>query len=84
MHCEQAKRSRIGDTHRLRSSLQFWHINNQSLLYFFLLATEQVASSSPGSVGYSIQFRNLSTPLTYIWPAAPYNKFNVKINFNFS
>ena len=32
-HCGRAKRSRISDTHRLRSSLQFRYINNQSLLY---------------------------------------------------
>ena len=31
-HCGRAKRSRISDTHRLRSSLQFRYINNQSLL----------------------------------------------------
>ena len=29
-HCGRAKRSRISDTHRLRSSLQFRYINNQS------------------------------------------------------
>ena len=29
-HCGRAKRSRISDTHRLRSSLQFGYINNQS------------------------------------------------------
>ena len=33
-HCGRAKRSRISDTHRLRSSLQFRYINNQSSLYF--------------------------------------------------
>ena len=33
-HCGWAKRSRISDTQRLRSSLQFHYINNQSLLYF--------------------------------------------------
>ena len=32
-HCGRAKRSRISDTHRLRSSLQFRYINNQSLLF---------------------------------------------------
>ena len=31
-HCGRAKRSRISDTHRLRSSLQFRYINSQSLL----------------------------------------------------
>ena len=31
-HCGRAKRSRISDTHRLRSSLQFRYINNQTLL----------------------------------------------------
>ena len=30
-HCGGAKRSRISDTHRLRSSLQFRYINNSSL-----------------------------------------------------
>ena len=34
-HCGRAKRSRISDTHRLRSSLQFRYINNQSLLFTF-------------------------------------------------
>ena len=33
-HCGWAKWSRISDTHRLRSSLQFRYINNQSLLHF--------------------------------------------------
>ena len=32
-HCGRAKRSRISDTHRSRSSLQFRYINNQSLLF---------------------------------------------------
>ena len=32
-HCGWAKRSRISDTHRLWSSLQFRYINNQSLLF---------------------------------------------------
>ena len=32
-HCGRPKRSRISDTHRLRSSLQFRYINNQSLLF---------------------------------------------------
>ena len=36
-HCGRAKRSRISDTHRLRSSLQFRYINNQSLLFIFLV-----------------------------------------------
>ena len=31
-HCGRTKRSRISDTHRLRWSLQFRYINNQSLL----------------------------------------------------
>ena len=35
-HCGRAKRSRISDTHRLRWSLQFRYINNQSLLYSVL------------------------------------------------
>ena len=35
-HCGRAKRSRISDTHRLRSSFQFRYINNQSLLHFLL------------------------------------------------
>ena len=35
-HCGRAKRSRISDTHRLRSSLQFRYINNQSLLFYFI------------------------------------------------
>ena len=35
-HCGRAKWSRISDTHRLRSSLQFRYINNQSLLFTFL------------------------------------------------
>ena len=34
-HCRRAKRSRISDTHRLRSSLQFRFINNQSLHFTF-------------------------------------------------
>ena len=34
-HCGRAMRSRISDTHRLRSSLQFRYINNQSSLYFY-------------------------------------------------
>ena len=34
-HCGRAKRSRISDTHRLRSSLHCRYINNQSLLCFF-------------------------------------------------
>ena len=40
-HCGRAKRSRIIDTHRLRSSLQFRYINNQSLLllYFIMIFT---------------------------------------------
>ena len=33
-HCGQAKRSRISNTHRLRSSLQFRYINNQSFYSF--------------------------------------------------
>ena len=33
-HCGRAKRSRISDTHRLRPSLQFRYINNQSLLTY--------------------------------------------------
>ena len=32
-HCGRAKLSRISDTDRLRSSLQFRYINNQSLLF---------------------------------------------------
>ena len=32
-HCGWAKRSRISDTHRLRSSLQLRYINNQPLLF---------------------------------------------------
>ena len=36
-HCGRAKRSRISDTHRLRSSLQFRYINNQSLLFVGIL-----------------------------------------------
>ena len=35
-HCGRAKRSRISDTHRLRGSLQFRYINNQSLLFTLL------------------------------------------------
>ena len=34
-HCGRAKRSGISDTHRLRSSLQFRYINNQSLLLLY-------------------------------------------------
>ena len=34
-HCERAKRSRISNTHRLRRSLQFRYINNQSSLFSF-------------------------------------------------
>ena len=34
-HCGRAKRSRISDTHRLRSSSQFLYINNQSLLLLY-------------------------------------------------
>ena len=37
-HCGRAKRSRISDTHRLRSSLQFRYINNQSLLFTWTVA----------------------------------------------
>ena len=33
-HCGWAKQNRISDIHRLRSSLQFRYINNQSLLHF--------------------------------------------------
>ena len=36
-HCGRAKRSRISDTHRLWSSLQFRYINNQSLLSFYFI-----------------------------------------------
>ena len=36
-HCGRAKRSKINDTHRLRWSLQFCYINNQSLLLTLLL-----------------------------------------------
>ena len=36
-HCERAKRSRISDTHRLRSSLQFHYMNIQSLLLHFTI-----------------------------------------------
>ena len=36
-HCGRAKRSRISNTHRLRSSLQFRYINNQSLLLLYTL-----------------------------------------------
>ena len=39
-HCGRAKRSRISDTHRLRSSLQFRYINNQSLLLLLLFVQE--------------------------------------------
>ena len=35
--CGRAKRSRISDTHRLRSSVQFRYINNQSFLTFTYL-----------------------------------------------
>ena len=34
-HCGRAKRSRISDTHRLRWSLQFRYINNQSTFTFY-------------------------------------------------
>ena len=37
-HCGRAKRSRISDTHRLRSSLQFRYINNQSLLFLLYIS----------------------------------------------
>ena len=35
-HWGRAKRSRISNTHRLRSSLQFRYINNQSLLLLYV------------------------------------------------
>ena len=37
-HCGRAQRSRISDTHRLRWSLQFRYINNQSLLLLHIIA----------------------------------------------
>ena len=40
-HCGRAKRSRISDTHRLRSSLQFRYKNNQCL-YFLLYFSDTV------------------------------------------
>ena len=43
-HCGRAKRSRISDTHRLRSSLQFRYINNQYflfLLHFLIIQSFQ-------------------------------------------
>ena len=41
-HCGRAKRSRINDTHRLRSRLQLLYINNQSLLFLLYMKREHL------------------------------------------
>ena len=44
-HCGRANRSRISDTHRLRSSLQFRYINNQSTFYSTSTSTGTVSDT---------------------------------------
>ena len=41
-HRGRAKRSRISDTHRLRPSLQFRYINDQSLLFLISIVGDQL------------------------------------------